>query len=132
MQYLLDTDTCIDLLRGVASTTGHATLVPPGECAVSTVTSYVLLFGASRCVHPTQERRNVLILIRAITELPFDHQAADHATQIRADLEAKGTPIGACDLQIAGHALAAGLTLVTSNSREFGRVKGLPLQDWRK
>lgn len=132
MQYLLDTDTCIDLLRGVESTTGHAALVPPDDCAISTITSYELLFGALRCAHPTQERRKVVIFIRTINELPFDHRAADHAAQVRADLEAKGTPIGACDLQIAGHAMAVGLTLVTSNSREFGRVKGLRLQDWRK
>ena len=131
MQYLLDTDTCIDLLRGVASTTGHAALVPPSECAISTVTSYELLFGASACARPMQERRKVLIFIGAITELSFDHGAADHAAQVRADLAAKGTLIGACDLQIAGHALAVGLTLVTSNGREFGRVKGLPLQNWR-
>lgn len=132
MQYLLDTDTCIDLLRGVASTTSHAASVPPTDCAISTVTSYELLFGAANCARPAQERRKVLLFIAALTELPFDHQAADHAAQLRADLEAKGAPIGACDLQIAGHALAAGLTLVTSNSREFGRIKGLPLQDWRK
>lgn len=131
MQYLLDTDTCIDLLRGLAGTTARASLVSPDACAVSAVTTYELLSGAARCTHPDRERHKIATFLAAIAELPFDHNAASHAADIRADLEGKGLPIGSYDLQIAGQALAAGLTLVTSNGREFGRVKGLRLEDWR-
>ncbi len=49
-----------------------------------------------------------------------------------ATLEAAGKPIGAYDLLIAGQALRHGLTLITANSREFGRVKGLAWEDWAK
>jgi len=51
---------------------------------------------------------------------------------IRAGLEARGTPIGPIDTLIAGHALAMGVTLVTGNTREFGRVEGLTLENWLK
>jgi tRNA(fMet)-specific endonuclease VapC len=50
---------------------------------------------------------------------------------IRADLAAKGTPIGPNDLMIASIALAHDLTLVTHNTSEFSRVPGLRIEDWQ-
>ncbi len=46
-------------------------------------------------------------------------------------LASKGTPIGAYDVLIAGQAVARNLILVTHNTREFGRVPGLRLEDWQ-
>ncbi len=51
------------------------------------------------------------------------------AAHIRSILEKKGTPIGPFDLLIAGQARSQGLTLVTNNIREFGRVDGLALEN---
>ena len=56
---------------------------------------------------------------------------ADESAKVRADLAAKGTPIGSNDLLIAAIALANGLTLVRHNTTEFGRVVGLILEDWQ-
>jgi len=49
---------------------------------------------------------------------------------LRAELERKGTPIGALDTMIAAHALSQQSTLVTNNIREFARVPGLALENW--
>ncbi len=62
--------------------------------------------------------------------MPFDDAAAELFGSIKAQLFAAGTPIGPFDMQIAAIALANGLTLVTHNTREFGRVGGLNLEDW--
>ena len=62
--------------------------------------------------------------------LPFDAAAATVAAKLRAELEAKGTPIGPHDLLIAATVLANGATLVTRNVGEFGRVEGLALENW--
>ncbi len=62
--------------------------------------------------------------------LDFDSGAARAFGELRADLERKGTTIGAYDLQIAAIALTHDLTLVTHNTREFGRVPNLTLEDW--
>ena len=62
--------------------------------------------------------------------LPFGPEAADHAADIRADLERKGTPIGGYDVLIAGHARSKGLVVVTGNLGEFSRVEGLRCEDW--
>ena len=60
----------------------------------------------------------------------FPDDAAIHYAQIRADLKTRGQMIGANDLFIAAHARSLGLTLVTNNTAEFGRVKGLTLENW--
>jgi len=40
--------------------------------------------------------------------------------------------IGPNDLKIAAICLVHGLTLVSSNTNEFGRVAGLVVEDWAK
>ena len=49
---------------------------------------------------------------------------------LRAQLQARGLPIGALDMLIAAHALALGATLVTNNLAEFARVPGLACENW--
>lgn len=39
-------------------------------------------------------------------------------------------PIGPLDTQIAAHALALDVTLVTNNTRQFSPVPGLRLENW--
>ncbi|WP_052573163.1 type II toxin-antitoxin system VapC family toxin [Haloferula sp. BvORR071] len=61
----------------------------------------------------------------------FNLGAAHHYAEIRADLEAGGTPIGPFDLLIAVQARSIAATLVTANAAEFRCVKGLKLLAWR-
>ena len=62
--------------------------------------------------------------------LNFDVGDAEEAGDIRAALERAGTPIGPYDVLIAAQARRRGATLVTSNEREFARVRGLKTEDW--
>ena len=131
MHYLLDTDTCIDILRGADTVLDRAKDVSPDDCAVSTVTAYELLTGAEKCRSPASERAKVEVFLSNLHELSFDHAAANRTAQIRSDLERRGLMIGPYDVMLAGQALAEGLVLVTSNTDEFRRVKGLRTADWR-
>lgn len=63
-------------------------------------------------------------------QVPFDGEAALESARIRIDLEARGMTIGPMDLLIAGTALSRGAILVTNNTKEFSRIKGLRLADW--
>lgn len=72
------------------------------------------------------------MLLANIEILNFDSLAAESYGKVRADLEKKGTPIGVIDMMIAGHALSLGYTVVTNNTKEFERVKGLKLENWAK
>ena len=67
-------------------------------------------------------------LVTGVSVLPFDEDAAYKYAEIRQAVRAQ--PIGTQDLVIASVAVARGLTVVTSNVREFGRVPGLPHVDW--
>jgi len=60
----------------------------------------------------------------------FDGPAALAYGQIRAALERDGKIIGSMDMLIAAHALSLKTILVTNNTKEFGRVSGLLLEDW--
>jgi len=58
---------------------------------------------------------------------PFDLDDAHEAGEIRAELEAQGTPIGWFDTLVAAQARRRGASLVTSDTRKFDRVPGLPV-----
>lgn len=131
MTLLLDTNACVDVLRGQLTAVTRMEAVSPHDCAVSSITAFELLNGAMRSARPEQETRKIEKFLAAVAVLPFDLTAAEEAARIRFDLERDGQKIGAYDLLIAGHALSAGLTLVTNNTREFARVGGLQLIDWR-
>jgi tRNA(fMet)-specific endonuclease VapC len=62
--------------------------------------------------------------------MSFDDAVAEVYGRLRAELDLRGTPIGPNDLLIAATALAHGLTLVTRNEKEFGRVPGLRIENW--
>jgi tRNA(fMet)-specific endonuclease VapC len=122
---VLDTDTCIDLLRGRQDVQRQAAAVAPDDCAVSTVTIYELLTGVEKCRDPETERDKVETLVATLHELAFDHNAAARTAGVRARMEGQGATIGPYDVMLAGQALAQSLTLVTSNRNEFRRVRGL-------
>ena len=130
MTHLLDTDTCIGVLRQRPGMVERLRQVAPTDCAVSMVTVYELYCGLARALDPAQERQKVERFISAVIELPLDRAGAETAARIRSELERQGKPIGPYDLLIAGQAVADGLTLVTNNVREFQRVSGLKLESW--
>jgi tRNA(fMet)-specific endonuclease VapC len=131
LQYLLDTDTCVDLLRGVRTVVEKLQTLTPDDCGVSAITSFELFAGAARARDPRRETEKVRKLVDVVEELAFDADAARRAGALRLELEEAGTPIGPYDLLIAAHALALKFSLVAANSGEFGRVAGLRVENWR-
>jgi tRNA(fMet)-specific endonuclease VapC len=131
MRYLLDTNTCIAAMRNDALVARRMSAVAPGDCAISTITSYELYTGIEKCADPSKESAKVNLLLATVHQLVFDGQAAREAGRIRAMLEAQGRMIGPYDVLLAGHALSAGLILVTANRSEFSRVPGLSLDNWQ-
>jgi tRNA(fMet)-specific endonuclease VapC len=126
---LLDTNTIIFYLRGVAPVVARIQASSPREIALPSVVAYELEYGALKRGSP--RRRTVISrLLAGIAQVPFDGPAAVDATRIRIELENTGHVIGPIDLLIAGTALSRNAVLVTNNTKAFSRVKGLRLADW--
>jgi tRNA(fMet)-specific endonuclease VapC len=133
VKYLLDTNTCVQYLRyGTASpVAGKLASAKPGEAVLCSIVLGELLFGAWRSQDAAKNLVDVQTFGAGFQSLPFDDPAAYVYAEIRADLAAKGTPIGPNDMLIAAIARANGLILVTHNTSEFCRVVGLSLEDWQ-
>lgn len=131
MKVLLDTNTCIYLIRQrppeVLRRFEEHTV---GDIGVSSVTAAELYFGAEKSRRPDQNRRALGQFLLPLEVAGFGHEAAAAYGGIRATLERQGTPIGSLDTLIAAHAVSLNVTLVTNNTREFARVPGLELDNW--
>jgi tRNA(fMet)-specific endonuclease VapC len=131
MKYLLDTNVCIVYIKGRnLSLKRRFDTLPIEEIAVCSVVKAELFYGAVKSANPERNFALQQAFLDQFVSLSFDDLAATTFGTVRAQLETRGTPIGAYDLQIAAIALANNLTLVTHNRREFERVEGLQLEDW--
>lgn len=130
LRYLLDTDLCVRVIRERPAVLRKRFEDERGGLAISTIVLTELLVGAARSMWPERNRDLVERLIARLEILPFDVSAADHAADIRAELERRGRKIGPHDSLIAGHARSRGLTVVTGNPREFTRIDGLRCENW--
>jgi tRNA(fMet)-specific endonuclease VapC len=129
--YLLDTNICIYIRqKRPEAVLRRFRRLRPGEAVLSVITYGELLYGAAKSKQRTIALERLHELVNLLPALPLPAAAAEAYGTLRAELESKGQMIGNNDLWIAAHAVAAGLTLVTSNEREFRRVRGLKVQNW--
>ena len=128
---MLDTNICIELLRGGAAPV--ASRMPKheiDEIAISSISLAELQYGVASSARPAHHHTLLVEFCAPLAILAFDDRAAVTYGRVRAELKLAGTPIGPLDTLIAAHALALNVTLVTSNEREFGRVDGLRIENW--
>ena len=128
---MLDTDTCAFLLRRSSDVLlQRIQAIPVAQQVMSVVTYAELLYGVqvSSKKKANQAAVDALVVHLAILDWPQD--AAQHYAEIRAELKKKGALIGANDLLIAAHARSLGAIVVTNNTKDFARVKGLRIENW--
>lgn len=133
MPYLLDTNSWIHYLKHSDSPirTRLQTL-QPREVLSCSIVKAELLHGAEKYGNRERRLASVVQTLNPFVSLPFDDDAAARYASIRHTLEVVGQNIGPYDLQIAAICLLHNLTLVTSNTGEFSRVRGLRIEDWLK
>jgi tRNA(fMet)-specific endonuclease VapC len=130
-RFLLDTNICIYIRqRRPEKVLLRFRKLRPGEAVLSVITYGELLYGAAKSAHRAAAMESLRELIHLLPAMPLPADAAEKYGAMRAELESKGEMIGNNDLWIAAHALAAGLTLITNNEREFRRVRGLRVRNW--
>jgi tRNA(fMet)-specific endonuclease VapC len=133
MNRVLDTNVCIDALRGHKEVVSKLAECSPSECFISVITEFELLQGADRAPveRRTEEREKVTHLMSCLQILPFDSECAKTAGRVNAQLLNQGTPVSITDVFIGATALRYGWPVVTSNTRDFARIEGLTLENWR-
>jgi tRNA(fMet)-specific endonuclease VapC len=131
MKYLLDTDTCIYLIKKKPlSVLKKFETKQLGDIGISSVTLAELMHGVEKSQHAQQNKNALEEFLLPLEIFSFDTNAAYHYGAVRAYLEQKGTPIGALDLMIAAQALSIKSVVVTNNLKEFTRVPGLSVENW--
>ena len=129
-RYMLDTNIISDLIKHPQGRAAkRIAKVGEGNICTSIIVAAELRYG---CAKSGSKRllKAVEDLLGEIDVLPFDVPADAEYGGIRAELEAAGKPIGSNDLLIAAHACATGTTIVSANTDEFRRVRGLNVDNW--
>ena len=130
-RYMLDTDTCSYIMKRSSDVLlKRIQRVPVDDVCVSVISKSELLYGVEVSPRRQQDEAALNAFLNYVDVLDFPDQAAAHYADIRADLKKTDGMIGANDLFIAAHARGIGLTLVTNNTKEFGRVRNLKLENW--
>ena len=129
--YLLDTDTCIYLIKKKPSRAlARLQSKEISAVTISAITLSELEYGAAKSAKPEQNKLALAQFLAPLDILPYNDRETAHYGPVRARLEIQGTPIGQLDMLIAAHALALGAILVTNNVSEFERVSDLVIENW--
>jgi tRNA(fMet)-specific endonuclease VapC len=130
-RYMLDTDISSYIMkRTYAQVLERLQRTKISDVCISVITKSELMFGVEVSPRQSQDRAALDEFLRYVEVLDFPGEAALHYAQIRGTLKLQGAMIGANDLFIAAHARSLGLTLVTNNTREFGRIRDLNIENW--
>jgi len=131
-RFLLDSNFCIACLRRKPWALNVLGSVPLATVAVSSLTVGELVLGTHLADDPGRELAKVEAFLRPIQVLPFGQDEAFQWASLDAQLRKQGNRIETEDAMIAATALALGMTLVSGNTKHFGRVKGLKVVDWEQ
>jgi tRNA(fMet)-specific endonuclease VapC len=132
MAYLLDANIVSDLVRNPKGRVAqYIRKIGEEQVCTSIIVAAELRYGAAKRGSPRLTAQLEAVL-GALEILPFAAPADVAYGRLRTRLEEAGQPIGGNDLLIAAQAVALGHTIVADNEHEFGRVDGLPDENWRR
>ncbi len=132
--YLLDTNV---ITHWVNKARGHELIeeqlftLPIASLHISAVTVWEVCRMAERAKVSTKASRALMEAIGLFAVEPLTAQIAALSGNLHGWLSNKGQTIGERDSMFAGTALACGHIMVTDNMREFERVPGIEIQNWR-
>lgn len=130
--YFLDTNTCIFFLNGRSENIRRRILsTPPIEIAIPSIVKAELLLGAFKGQTPEKTLEKVERFLQPFEIIPFDDQVSYQYAWIRSEMGKAGKNVGPNDLSIAAITKFHEAILVTNNVKEFARIKGLKIEDWK-
>lgn len=132
MNYLIDTCVISDFFKKIPSIVEKFKELSPKQIYISATTVMEIEYGLS--LHADREKKIRPLweqLLKHTQVIPFSYACALSAATIRSKLKNAGLPIGPYDILIAGTAMANDMIMVTSNFKEFNRIAGIIVEDWR-
>lgn len=126
---LLDTDTCIALLRGVTSVIERRAATSE-EVATTWITAAELYYGAAKSSAPEKNRLTVSAFLLTLPILGLDELSVRIFGEAKALLEGQGRRLADADLLIGAIAASRSATVVTGNRRHYERIPGVLVEDW--
>jgi tRNA(fMet)-specific endonuclease VapC len=126
---LLDTDTCIALLRGHGAVLERRAQTP-GPVVTTWITAGELFYGAAKSKAPKTNQALVTRFLATLPVVGLSEASAAIFGETKALLEQKGQRLADADLLIAGIAVAIGAIVVTGNRRHYERIPGLTIENW--
>ena len=130
MKYLLDTNICIYLIKKqYPEIISRLLRVGFDKIGISTITIAELEYGVANSNHFMEAHAALLEFILPFEILDFNYGAASFYGKIRKELKDKGQPIS--DMDMASIAMANDLIVVTNNEKEFKRISGLNIENWK-
>jgi len=131
MKYMMDTNTCIFLMKNYPKVVAEFTAKRNQGVVISSITASELYFGVHNS--PTPQKLAILLahFLVGVPVVDYSATVGDSYGRIRAELKRKGLLIGELDMLIAAHAKSLNLILATNNTGDFSRVSGLSIEDWK-
>jgi len=131
--YFLDTNTCIYFLNGkYESLRAKLLSTPPNEISIPAIVKAELLLGAYKSQKKKENVEKVEKLLEPFAVVPFFDLISYVYADIRNEAEKVGENVGPNDLLIASIVKFHDGILVTNNTKEFKRIKGLKIENWAK
>ena len=135
MSHVVDTNVVSALVRSDPIASRRLLALPPSQIYLPHPVVAEIRYGLERL--PRSRRRTTLErrceeLFSALQRVEWTDDVSLCFGTIKADLERIGARIDDFDVAIAAHAVALGAVLATANTRHFGRISGLQVEDWTK
>jgi len=129
---LLDTDTLIYSLKGHERVVENLQINSDRPMAISVISYGELLYGAYKSARVTENLAKVHRIKDLFPVLEISPTVMETFGKCKADLDKGGVCVADMDLMIAATALVMGYRVVTNNTKHFGKVPGLELENWTK
>ena len=130
-KYLIDTNTCIFFIKGNYDLKKKFEKVNLDNCFISEITLAEIKFGVENSERKEKNQIALDNFVTGIKVVPIFHSLDLYAKE-KARLRKAGTPIDDFDILIGVTSVTHNLIMVTNNTREFIRIKGINLEDWTK
>ncbi|MBP5478840.1 MAG: PIN domain-containing protein [Bacteroidaceae bacterium] len=130
-KFLLDTCTCISMLRNEGFVRETLRRVGVKNCYISEITVAELYFGVAKAENKKRKLEDIEKIQKLFRVIPAYSSFKEYG-EIRFTLEHSGMRVDQFDLLIGATALHHQMTLVTSNIKHFNRIQGINIENWKE